>query len=92
MGRSPLFLVLIVATQEGLGVILIPLNSVKGQVVVLVSLSVLIGEGFIANMNVTFLGTNDEKFVVLCVKVEAHTAGGDRSVRPLSWNQAFALA
>jgi len=56
-------------------VVLIPLDSIDCEVVVLVSLSVLVGERFVTKVDVPFFGTNEEQVVVLLVEVEAHTAG-----------------
>jgi len=56
-------------------VVLIPLNSVDREVVVLVCLSVLVGERFVTKVDVAFFGTNEEQVVVLFAEVEAHTAG-----------------
>jgi len=56
-------------------VVLIPLNSIDSEVVVLICLSILVGEGFVTKVDIAFFGTNEEQVVVLFVEVEAHTTG-----------------
>jgi hypothetical protein len=56
-------------------VVLIPLDGVDSQIVIFVGFSILVSEGSIAKMNVTFFSTNKEQVVVLFVEVEAHTTG-----------------
>jgi len=63
------------ATEESLGVIFVPLNGVDSEVVVLVGLGVLTGEGSVAEVDVTFFGTDQEQVLVGLVEIEAHTAG-----------------
>jgi len=43
--------------------------------VVLVGFGVLAGEGSVAEVDVTFFGTDQEQVLVGLVEIEAHTAG-----------------
>ena len=53
----------------------VPLDSVDGQVMVLVGLKVLSRVGLGAEMDLTLFSTNEEEILLVFVEVEAHTAG-----------------
>jgi len=56
-------------------VVWVPLDSVDGEVMILVSLKVLARVGLRAQMDLTLFGTNKEEIFLVFVEIEAHTAG-----------------
>lgn len=54
---------------------LIPLDTVHGQVVVLISLQVLARVGSRAQMDIAFFSTDQEQVLLIFGEVEAHTTG-----------------
>ena len=63
------------ATQEGLGVVWVPLDSIDGQVVILVGLQVELLARLGAQVNLTLLGTDQEQVRLIFIEIEAHAAG-----------------
>ena len=63
------------ATQEGLGVVWVPLDSVDGQVVILVGLQVELLARLGAQVNLALLSADQEEIGLIFIEIEAHAAG-----------------
>ena len=55
--------------------VVVPLNSVHGEIMVLVCLEVLARVGLGTEMNLALLSSDEEKMIGVLVEVEAHTTG-----------------